>query len=96
MAFKRGRRRMTPAMLPKAIANAPVIRADFSIFDTAFWQLRAGSPPGNPIAFEAMWMWCVARELDREAREDLIEIVPQIDVAFLRWIAAQSEKNRGK
>lgn len=92
MAFKRGRRGKKP-MIPKAIANAPQLRPDLVLYDIAFSELRRGTPREQPIAFESLWAWCNARELDEEGRQDFLEIIPQMDLFFLKWV--EDNKPRG-
>lgn len=84
---------------PKHIQDAPELLLGLEFTYGAFIELNGEREIGmscGPIPWSAVASYAVHHELDEEETEDLVQLVREMDAAFLRYHDEEAKSKIGK
>jgi hypothetical protein len=84
--------------IPKSILNAPTLFAGNEYYYSIWWELQSDRPVGfapGMIPSSAVRSWLKDNDIPigSEDAEDVLYIISQMDVAWLRWSQKKSAKD---
>ena len=86
--------------LPEKIKNAPTLTLGLQLYYSAFTELTTCRPIGNfgegPISWIAVTTWADVNDVWGEQREELHYHIQKMDEVYLKYKAAQIEKQMKK
>ena len=83
---------------PKAIAEAPDLEPDLTLFYLAFWELRTTCNNGfgdGEISWLAMQEYCDrAYVTDEETREEFVDFIRSLDRCYIEWRSGKRKREQ--